>query len=113
MRPAHRNLIAWEVGMTKLRAAGGGRCGPSGSVPSGAPAPPSPVRAGAGRCGVSYLDERRCYGDPAEAPLSGESAASVRAAAMAIMHHGIRYLPVVEDGTLVGIVAITGAGQPE
>jgi CBS-domain-containing membrane protein len=41
-------------------------------------------------------------------PLSEESAASVRAAALAIVRHGVRYLPIVDDGTLVGIVAIQG-----
>jgi CBS domain-containing protein len=41
------------------------------------------------------------------APLSAESAASVRDAAMAmLLHHGVRYLPVVNDGRLVGIVSV-------
>ena len=38
-------------------------------------------------------------------PLSIESARSVRQAAIAIRYHGARYLPVVDDGRLVGIVA--------
>ena len=38
-------------------------------------------------------------------PLSVESARSVRDAAIAIRYHGARYLPVVDDGCLVGIVA--------
>ena len=41
-------------------------------------------------------------------PLSPESAASVRAGAIAVLHHGVRYLPVVEDGTLVGILRVGG-----
>jgi hypothetical protein len=40
------------------------------------------------------------------ARLSAASAASVRDAAIAVLSHGVRYLPVVEDGTLVGLVAI-------
>ena len=42
-------------------------------------------------------------------PLSVESALSVRSAAIAIRYHGVRYLPVVDDGRLVGIVAISEA----
>jgi CBS domain-containing protein len=99
--------------MTKVHASGGRPCAPAGSVRCGVPAPLVPVDGGSRPRGVSYQDEHRRCGDPAKAPLSIDSAASVREAAMAIMHHGIRYLPVVEDGTLVGIVAITGAGQPE
>jgi hypothetical protein len=38
-------------------------------------------------------------------PLSVESALSVCNAAIAIRYHGVRYLPVVDDGRLVGIVA--------
>ena len=38
-------------------------------------------------------------------PLSVESTLSVRNAAIAIRYHGVRYLPVVDDGRLVGIVA--------
>ena len=42
----------------------------------------------------------------ADLALSPESAVSVSDAAIAIRYHGARYLPVVEDGCLVGIVAI-------
>lgn len=38
-------------------------------------------------------------------PLSVESARSVRDAAIAIRYHGVRYLPVVDGGCLVGVVA--------
>ena len=38
--------------------------------------------------------------------LSQESAASVRAGALAVLRHGARYLAVVDDGTLVGLVAV-------
>jgi CBS domain-containing protein len=38
-------------------------------------------------------------------PLSVESAASVREAAIAIRFHGVNYLPIVDDSRLVGIVA--------
>jgi len=38
--------------------------------------------------------------------LSAASAASVRAAAIAVLSGGVRYLPVVEDGALVGLVAV-------
>jgi CBS-domain-containing membrane protein len=38
-------------------------------------------------------------------PLSVESALSVREAAIAIRYHGVKYLPVVDDGRLVGLVA--------
>lgn len=38
-------------------------------------------------------------------PLSVETAHSVREAAIAIKYHGVKYLPVVDDGRLVGIVA--------
>ena len=40
------------------------------------------------------------------ARLSGASAASVRDAAFAVLSRGVRYLPVVEDGTLVGLVTL-------
>ena len=40
-----------------------------------------------------------------EQPLSVQSALSVKEAAIAIRYHGVRYLPVVDDGRLVGIVA--------
>jgi hypothetical protein len=38
-------------------------------------------------------------------PLSVESARSVQQAAIAIRYHGVKYLPVVDDGCLVGVVA--------
>jgi hypothetical protein len=44
--------------------------------------------------------------------LSATSAASVRDAAIAVLAGGVRYLPVVEDGTLVGVVAVAGARRP-
>lgn len=44
--------------------------------------------------------------------LSVASAASVRQAAIAVLSRGVRYLPVVEDGTLVGLVALAGAPDP-
>jgi hypothetical protein len=44
--------------------------------------------------------------------LSAASAASVRDAAIAVLSRGVRYLPVVEDGTLVGLVALTRAPRP-
>jgi hypothetical protein len=46
------------------------------------------------------------------ARLSAASAASVRDAAFAVLARGVRYLPVVEDGTLVGLVALGRAPQP-
>jgi hypothetical protein len=46
------------------------------------------------------------------ARLSAASAASVRDAAIAVLSRGVRYLPVVEDGTLVGLVALARAPQP-
>ena len=48
----------------------------------------------------------------ARAPLSEESAASVRDAAIAIMCHELQYVPVVEDGTLVGVLAVRGLDRP-
>ena len=42
---------------------------------------------------------------PMDLPLSVESAFSVREAAIAIRYHGVKYLPVVDAGRLVGIVA--------
>jgi CBS domain-containing protein len=44
------------------------------------------------------------------APLSIESAASVRDAAKAVLLHGARYLPIVENGTLVGVCCISQDG---
>ena len=46
------------------------------------------------------------------ARLSAASAASVRDAAIAVLSRGVRYLPVVEDGTLVGLVALARLPQP-
>src|SRR5215468_7321623 len=48
----------------------------------------------------------------AEMPLSVESALSVRDAAIAIRYHGASYLPVVDDGRLVGIVAVREQRPP-
>ena len=45
-------------------------------------------------------------------PLSVESALSVRDAAIAIRYHGASYLPVVDDGRLVGIVAVREQRPP-
>jgi CBS domain-containing protein len=45
------------------------------------------------------------------APLSVDSAASVRDAAIAMLHHGVRYLPVVDDGRLVGVVSLRDMWQ--
>jgi hypothetical protein len=57
-----------------------------------------------GRCrDAAVLDRRHLR---AEQRLSEESAVSVQEAALAVVHHGIRYLPVVDDGVLVGIVAV-------
>jgi CBS domain-containing protein len=39
-------------------------------------------------------------------PLSVESAASVREAALAMLTNGVKYLPVVDGEHLVGIVAV-------
>jgi hypothetical protein len=44
--------------------------------------------------------------------LSTASAASVRDAAIAVLSRGVRYLPVLEDGTLVALVALAPAPQP-
>ena len=41
--------------------------------------------------------------------LSAASAASVRDAANAVLSRGVRYLPVVEEGILVGLVALAPA----
>jgi hypothetical protein len=45
------------------------------------------------------------------ARLSAASAASVRDAAIVVLTRGVRYLPVVEDGTLVALVALAPAPQ--
>jgi CBS domain-containing protein len=52
------------------------------------------------------LNEVRVADISPKAPLSVESAASVRDAAMAMLCHGIRYLPVVDQGRLVGVVCL-------
>ena len=60
---------------------------------------------------VTDLTQRRRRADSG-ARLSAASAASVRDAAIAVLSRGVRYLPVVEDGTLVGVVALAGAPRP-
>jgi hypothetical protein len=60
---------------------------------------------------ITDLAQRRRRAD-AGARLSAASAASVRDAAIAVLSRGVRYLPVVEDGTLVGLVAIARAPEP-
>ena len=61
-------------------------------------------------------EERIAYSSPATVerrePLSRDSAARNRRSALAVLHHGVRYLPVVDDGTLVGIVAVRLLGRP-
>ncbi|HZC52565.1 MAG TPA: CBS domain-containing protein [Mycobacterium sp.] len=44
-------------------------------------------------------------------PLSTESAASVRDAAVAMLRHTVGYLPVVDDGRLVAIVSMRDLWQ--
>jgi len=60
---------------------------------------------------ITDLTQHRRRADSG-ARLSAASAASVRDAAIAVLSRGVRYLPVVEDGTLVGLVAIPRAPQP-
>src|SRR4051812_23843619 len=60
---------------------------------------------------ITDLTQYRHRADPG-ARLSAASAASVRDAAIAVLSRGVRYLPVVEDGTLVGLVALEGAPDP-
>lgn len=60
---------------------------------------------------ITDLTEHRRRADSG-ARLSAASAASVRDAAIAVLSRGVRYLPVVEDGTLVGLVALERAPQP-
>jgi predicted transcriptional regulator len=60
---------------------------------------------------ITDLTQHRRRADSG-ARLSAASAASVRDAAIAVLSHGVRYLPVVEDGTLVGLVALARAPQP-
>jgi CBS domain-containing protein len=50
-------------------------------------------------------NDGRVHNMSMDLPLSVQSALSVREAAIAIRYHGVRYLPVVNDGRLVGIVA--------
>jgi hypothetical protein len=57
------------------------------------------------------LTQHRRRGDSG-ARLSAASAASVRDAAIVVLSRGLRYLPVVEDGTLVGLVDLARAPQP-
>jgi|tagenome__1003787_1003787.scaffolds.fasta_scaffold20943761_1 hypothetical protein len=60
---------------------------------------------------ITDLTQHRRRADSG-ARLSAASAASVRDAAIAVLSCGVRYLPVVEDGTLVGLVALAGAPGP-
>src|SRR4051812_34973115 len=60
---------------------------------------------------ITDLTQHRRRADSG-ARLSAASAASVRDAAIAVLSRGVRYLPVVEDGTLVGLVALEGAPDP-
>ena len=60
---------------------------------------------------ITDLTQRRRRADSG-ARLSAASASSVRDAAMAVLSRGVRYLPVVEDGTLVGLVALARATEP-
>jgi hypothetical protein len=60
---------------------------------------------------ITHLSQHRRRADSG-AGLSAASAASVRDAAIAVLSRGVRYLPVVEDGILVGLVALAGAPQP-
>jgi CBS domain-containing protein len=60
---------------------------------------------------ITDLTQHRRRADSG-ARLSAASAASVLDAAIAVLSRGVRYLPVVEDGTLVGLVALTRAPQP-
>lgn len=50
-------------------------------------------------------DDDRVSDISTDRPLSVESALSVREAAIAIRYHAVQYLPVVDAGRLVGIVA--------
>jgi hypothetical protein len=60
---------------------------------------------------ITDLTQRRRRADHG-GRLSPASAASVRDAAIAVLSRGVRYLPVVEDGTLVGLVALARPPQP-
>jgi CBS domain-containing protein len=60
---------------------------------------------------ITDLAQYRCRADSGPR-LSAASAASVREAAIAVLSGGVGYLPVVEDGVLVGLVAVERALQP-
>jgi hypothetical protein len=60
---------------------------------------------------ITDLTQHRRWADSG-VRLSAGSAASVREAAIAVLSRGVRYLPVVEDGTLVGLVVLARAPQP-
>jgi saccharopine dehydrogenase-like NADP-dependent oxidoreductase len=77
----------------------------SAAVPA-VTASPITVASTAPPAQVTCLNAHRLIGVRAKQPLSVESAISVRDAAMAVMQDRVRYLPVVEDGTLIGVVAI-------
>ena len=53
------------------------------------------------------LNDVRVADISAKAPLSVESAARVGDATTAMLCHGVRYLPVVDQGRLVGIVCLS------
>lgn len=59
---------------------------------------------------VAHETTRETHGISTDLPLSIESARSVRDAAIAITYHGVSYLPIVDDGELVGLVALRGRG---
>jgi CBS domain-containing protein len=59
---------------------------------------------------ITDLTQHRRRADSG-ARLTAASAASVRDAAIAVLSRGVRYLPVVEDGTLVALVALAPAPQ--
>lgn len=67
---------------------------------------------GAAATRISALGHRRRR-LPLKQSLSPESLASVREAALAIVRHRIRYLTVVDDGTLVGILAVPRMNRPQ
>jgi CBS domain-containing protein len=72
-------------------------------VPYRGPAPAAALGSG----------HRRRRGRAGGGPLSDESAASVREAAFAVVRHRVRYLPIVDDGILVGVLAVGELGRPE
>jgi hypothetical protein len=88
------------------------RAGPAvvpliGTAIDASPAPDAEPRD----AGIADLTQRRRRGNSG-VRLSPASAASVREAAIAVLSQGVRYLPVVEDGTLVGLVALARGRQP-